>query len=493
LEYISQKNSLLEESHYNKFKHKLAQSDFEFLQLPSIPSPYKKVSHVLTKYKTNNKIDILKCGIKLDVHQQLCRYVTVKFAENSMVEKINKNAFEIVKYIMNSNVFNVDKLCDNLFTLFNFYSSFNQEILYYIFDHSEFQRKVIMNQSNVQYMKKIIKSQCNKKCFNLLAYNDSNLGFLTIIKNANIIDEINTYIVEYINLKLPVSNETMAFIFNEKKICQKDYDNIYNERIKILLLNSVKLDVNTIKVFYQHYIYFNSENKQLLNMMIGIELDPFVHFSIISDLFKDSDEWYAITFISKTLIFVVHELLKRIQIIDNVNNVFFDKFVDLVILNVESKNFIEELINLLLGYGYQLSQERFKELCECGLEIQMNDQKNINFNNEIYEICVNNSFYPNYKFEGINEHLHGLRRLCTNRNTKLTTIKNYMKKHNVIPDNICLENAMLNKLTMKIIILLMDNKCVPTNKITHLCYDKRYIFVLDRGLKNLKEQQGINY
>jgi hypothetical protein len=65
-------------------------------------------------------------------------------------------------------------------------------------------------------------------------------------------------------------------------------------------------------------------------------------------------------------------------------------------------------------------------------------------------------------------------------------IDKFLKNNKINVDNMCLEIAMQNKLPKKIIMYLLSNKCVPTDKVMEMCGNKE-IFILKMGLKNCKQ------
>jgi len=478
--------------------------------------------------------DILRCPYPkykfIDFVSCRCAYnnghtceIVWKFNDinQNLIKRVNDNTFEIIKQIIDSELFDEHNMNYNVIINNGLATKMGKNVMSYMSSHEKCKRKIIIARSIGKYSQEyylkdrfvelLMNRNNEKQIFNLFAYDSINIEFFVPFTNDNINCEINNYVSEYINLKLPINDDMWINIFSNAQIYQNTNHNIY-ERIKMLLCASDKISVDIMNIFYTNYIVHNRQNSELLDMIMNTEVDVFVHIGIISNLLNDKNiklchqSKYNNYMINATIINIMQELFKKLQIINDDGQVHFNKLIDSIIFYIKnirstigdiSNNIcithdIHELVNTILVHGYQLSQEQFKMLCENKIEMQIDDQTNIILNDEIYNICSDNAFYPNYKFVNINDKLHGLRRLFTSKTIKLTGIKKYMKLNSVVPDHICLENAMINKLTPSIISFLLDNKCIPTKKIIPLC-DKKYSFVLMKGIEILKEQIGIDY
>jgi len=356
--------------------------------------------------------------------------------------------------------------------------------------------------------------------------NNLNTTILLRTNNDKTNDDILEYITEYINLKLPITDDTLMLMFNNEETYDKyTYDkntygkknNVLNERINLLLYGAKRLKVNTITQFYETYVCRGGNNIKLVNMIINNGLDINIHFDVIlnflndryeinfferSSIFKSRNVMYKL---NKTVISIICEFLNVIKVIDANNIEYFDRLVDVItsyihhgnstgITQVRKKQIMTDsrnLLNIILGFGYQISQGRFKILCEYEMELEINNQTNIILNDEIYKICSGRAFYPKYKFQNVNEEMQGLKRLFSMKTTKLSVIQNYIKKHNVVPDNICLESAVMNRLPMTIINFIMTFNCIPTERTVEYC-NGEYTDVLKHSVRLLKKQVGIN-
>lgn len=104
------------------------------------------------------------------------------------------------------------------------------------------------------------------------------------------------------------------------------------------------------------------------------------------------------------------------------------------------KNIFEgNKMELLFLNGFIPNREDIKQSIVQNIKIDnMERFDHIIFDKEMYEYCVAHNFYPNYKFNCISQEMVSLQLACNEKD--LPRIKNLIKLHKLIPDNVCMEN-----------------------------------------------------
>lgn len=138
------------------------------------------------------------------------------------------------------------------------------------------------------------------------------------------------------------------------------------------------------------------------------------------------------------------------------------------------KGYSMEKMELLIKYGYKPDYEDIVYGVQHKAEIPGIDRFDIILDQKLLDICWDNDFYPQYKFDCIEQSMVELQKLCKTR--KAADIKKHMKAYKLVPDRKCMENACAFKNNNAIVKYLLENG----GKITLKC------------LKNCSEEFGAN-
>lgn len=133
---------------------------------------------------------------------------------------------------------------------------------------------------------------------------------------------------------------------------------------------------------------------------------------------------------------------------NNNNNVDNDGF------STEGSGYTKEKFELLSAHGYKLTRDDLIKSIETKCEIPNIEKYGLNLDQEILELCDNKDFFPSYEFTCISKDMMTLRDMCTKKSK--VSINNFIKKHNLIPDNICMKNACKLKGNKSCIELLVE-------------------------------------
>ena len=112
---------------------------------------------------------------------------------------------------------------------------------------------------------------------------------------------------------------------------------------------------------------------------------------------------------------------------------------------------------LLFRSGYRMDREDIVYTINQRVEISDIERFGISLDNEIYDICHKNKFYPKYKFDLVNREMLELQKLCNGR--ALTKIKKFIETNDIKPDDKCLEIACTLPRNYEIISYLIDQGC----------------------------------
>jgi len=110
---------------------------------------------------------------------------------------------------------------------------------------------------------------------------------------------------------------------------------------------------------------------------------------------------------------------------------------------VSNRNNRNEIIELLIYYGYSPTYENILNASKNGVEIQDIHRFEIELDKEILRACLKSSygFYPkSYKIKNVSEQMKELH-LKLNSNSSLTIIKKIITTYNLVPDDIAMEIA----------------------------------------------------
>lgn len=93
----------------------------------------------------------------------------------------------------------------------------------------------------------------------------------------------------------------------------------------------------------------------------------------------------------------------------------------------------------LIKYGFVLTYDDVMCAAKLSIEIPDIDRFGIVCDKKMLELCESYKFYPNYKFIDLAPEMFELRMMCT-KGTK-ANIGKFIKKHKLVPDSKCMENA----------------------------------------------------
>lgn len=115
-------------------------------------------------------------------------------------------------------------------------------------------------------------------------------------------------------------------------------------------------------------------------------------------------------------------------------------------------NSIFEKLELIFTYGYCPTNDDIKFAIMRKIEIQNLERFGIVLNEDIYNECIKNEFFPKYKFDCVTQEMYELQKACYEKDTR--TIKMLIKTHNLIPDDICMTFASKSRenTTIKILV-----------------------------------------
>lgn len=134
-----------------------------------------------------------------------------------------------------------------------------------------------------------------------------------------------------------------------------------------------------------------------------------------------------------------------------------------------------EKSELLIKYGYIPDYSDIEFGIKNKVEIYGIERFDIVLDKKLLELCWDNDFYPQYKFDCIQPEMVELQKICKTR--KLAELKKIIKTHSLVPDRKCMENAACFKTNLQAYKILCD----AGGKITYLC------------IKNCASQLNNNY
>jgi len=154
-------------------------------------------------------------------------------------------------------------------------------------------------------------------------------------------------------------------------------------------------------------------------------------------------------------------------------------------------------IQLLLNYGYKLDYDDVIITIKKKIEIPEIDKSNIKLDNYILELCYEYNFYPSYNFICINKKLFNLQKLCHNTRS-VETIEKYININVIMPDSICMNNAVKLYNNINVIKMLRSyNVNISINNILDACHKYKLNTIMwmiiefnkqyEQEIKNYKE------
>lgn len=147
-----------------------------------------------------------------------------------------------------------------------------------------------------------------------------------------------------------------------------------------------------------------------------------------------------------------------------------------------------KILELFVEYGYVIDKDDVMLSIKHKHEIP-NIESYVTLDEEFLRLCHDHNFYPNYDFKCIPKELLELQKLCNIK--RLPSVRAHIKKHKIVPDSICMENACKIKNNDKIIQLLVDSGGVVTAK----CFEEYGKAINDKSLnimaKNLIDKTNI--
>ena len=124
-------------------------------------------------------------------------------------------------------------------------------------------------------------------------------------------------------------------------------------------------------------------------------------------------------------------------------------------LERKGSGYSNTVFEILVNHGYVLTREDLKESICARIELPDIGRFNLDLDNEIYELCFKEKFYPRYTFKDIDSNLIDLERLCLK--PKLAELKRFFKENpNIKPNKKCMDLALSSKTSIKIIDLLLE-------------------------------------
>lgn len=115
---------------------------------------------------------------------------------------------------------------------------------------------------------------------------------------------------------------------------------------------------------------------------------------------------------------------------------------------------IDDIIEYFILNGYEITDQDIILMTLNEKEINDFDRFNIVLDNKFLELCNRVNFYPNYPIVRENEEICKLQWLTDTQN--LTSIKKFFKHYNIVPNNICMENACARSSNSKTIKYLLS-------------------------------------
>jgi hypothetical protein len=132
------------------------------------------------------------------------------------------------------------------------------------------------------------------------------------------------------------------------------------------------------------------------------------------------------------------------------------------------ENYDEQKLNILLKNGYEPDVTDIIFMIQKKIELKDISRYNIILDQNVLEECWKYDFYPKkYKFSGINPKLINLEEMCKYNNNH-HIIKNYIKKHKLVPDKKCMVNAcgIINNHNVISVLLkyggVIDQECLES-------------------------------
>ena len=128
-----------------------------------------------------------------------------------------------------------------------------------------------------------------------------------------------------------------------------------------------------------------------------------------------------------------------------------------------SSSYSPQKINVLINHGYVIDQEDLKHSIKAKVELPNIERFKLKLDQDILDLCYVTNFYPQYDFDCIEKSLLELQNLCTGRSSR--AIAQHIKKHKLVPDKRCMENASNFKSNKMIMDILFN----AGGEITYTC------------------------
>lgn len=314
------------------------------------------------------------------------------------------------------------------------------------------------------------------------------------------------HIYEYILYKIPQLNDYLAI--NKTNLCflvkyPRDNDTVLNY-IKLCFNNRVCIDTIMDYVDCKYTVQLEKILLIIINCNITQNEKWFFLKQYImkyKDNTDDADDLQIIDNMSDylnnvhkfsliyeiMLLNVINNFQMKIlsSLINKISNARYHQKMFYLLLNKLDiwNNNCDALINTIISKLLQITYHEFKFLCINEVEIMRTCLIDDHLNEEIYNICMDLNFYPKYVFKFVDQKSYTFHKMCTSRHVKITSIKSFSKKNNLVPDEICLENAVIYNLNKNIIKWILSYGPIPTVKCINACKIKHQ-FVLAAGLLN---------
>ncbi len=129
-----------------------------------------------------------------------------------------------------------------------------------------------------------------------------------------------------------------------------------------------------------------------------------------------------------------------------------------------------EKMETLIKHGYKPDYDDIAFAIKYSKEIPGIERFDIKLDKSLLELCWDYDFYPAYKFDCIDPNMIELQKLCCERSKN--NIVKFIKKHKLVPDRKCMENACNFKNNSGIIATLMSSGGKLTYKCIKTCGEK---------------------
>ena len=285
---------------------------------------------------------------------------------------------------------------------------------------------------------------------NYVCENDNLVNF--VVKNTTITKKL-------IELLILCKNETMAnHIAN---IIDKS-DDTYDDEFTYKVLNILPYSKQIIYSLIAKGSKLTNEHFEFVLVNCSVESIEFITNLLDPVIKKQHFQQLVLSPTEKSI------MKGRDDVIIWDNNVYrLDDDYSLYSYKYES-NYSKEIMTILINHGFVPDKDDILLSVKNKIEIPM-IQKFINLDKSFLKLCQENNFYPKYDFKCITTEMLELRALCVTKN--LPKVRNFLKKHKIIPDSVCMEHASKLKNNDKTLSLLIGAGGIVTPKCFELYAD----------------------